>query len=146
MKKLLLGLAITLATLSTPFKAVEAQPHLNISCENYGLKTMRKYLTQDYVYFFCWDTSVHNHYGQTYYYLGGMRKGNTDHFILLPIEEWGDGYFSASNNGYRYVNSPPCYPGALLNECYPAQPQTFTIYKGNTIIDRQVVGATASYN
>lgn len=145
MKKLLIGLAISLAVIS-PFKSAKAeQPHINISCENYGLKSVYKFLTQDYVYYYCWDTSVQNHNGQTYYYLGGMRKNNSDNFILLPISGWGDGYFHAENGEYSYTHMPPCSPSNMLNTCYPSQPATFYIKKGTKTLDKQIVYSEINY-
>ena len=132
MKKLLLGLAISLATL-TPFKA-QAQPISDVGCSSYGMTNVRKYLTNNYRVYLCQDNKYTGL--SSLFYLGGMRKQNVDHYILLGnLNIDGFGVW-VHNNEYTYdIYYDPHY--SLDNY--------ITVSKNGKIISREKIQAVSNY-
>lgn len=107
-------------------------------CEDFNLTSNLRFRTESYIYNLCWNKNNEP------FYLGSKRDSNN--YILLPITEWGDGFFKATNNNYSYVYNPACGPTNTINYCDTWVPPTLTIYNGTTIIDEEVVGSTSIYN
>lgn len=139
MPKLLLNLALFFL-LITP--KVNSQTVLKIDCSDYGLKTISESMTKTYKFFLCEDDSE---YPSKYYYLGGMRKNNSDYFTLLPMVSWSDNYFRAVNDEFFYVKAPACSPLNDLYFCPKPTPETFYIYQRETLLDSEVVVKTIYY-
>lgn len=136
MKKYILSFLMAGMWLGLPIKEVKAVPVLQIDCSDYGLTTLSKSVTKSYKFFFCVDKESKP---SRYYYLGGMRKNNNDYFTLLPITNWGDGYFRAVNKEYSYISMPSCSPNNVLNYCPEYEPDMFYIYQGKKLLDSEVI-------
>lgn len=136
-KELGLGLGVILFSIVNYVNAVKANTVLRVECSDYGLETIYKKDTETYEFSFCWNKEESIH---AFYYLGGMRKKNEDHFILLKVNSWGQDYFVVENEGYRYVLNPSCGPNNIkVFYCETFKPESFSIYEGSKLLDSEEI-------
>ena len=104
---------------------VKATPVIKITCEDYNLTTINFAVTKTYETSFCKDDN--KDISNKYYYLGSMRKNNSDYFTLLPVISWASNFYVAENEGHYYIfNATGATP-------------VFSIYKGKELLDSEFI-------
>lgn len=128
---------LLLSTLLSIAPKVKAAPIVKVSCEDYKMEEVYKKRTKSYEFSLCINPEESNH---AYYYLGGMRKNNSDYYTLLPVTNWGLDYFVVEVEEFSYILEPSCGPNNIkVFYCKEYTPSTFSIYQGKKELDSEQV-------